>query len=365
MIKRFKKIDWLLLLLLFLCIVVFCLTRNQNWVNHQYSTVFYPYLSSLLRVWFGGIGFSIGDFVYLILILLFLSFGLLPIVRNKRKKLKDIDINKHLPFWKKGLITFFILYLMFFVCWGFNYSRSGIAADLNMKLKAYDKAELIEINAYLLKRLNENALMLDSLNITFPGNDSGLFNQAIRAYEKAGSKFPFLQYGHPSLKPTVFSTTMSYLGINGYYNPFTGEAQVNTKVPVFTRPFTACHEIAHQLGYAEESLASFVAFIAAEHSGDIALQYSTYFELFLTANRSLHLYDSVSAKHWRDQLDKRVKADIKILKNYFNTYKNPIEPIVTKAYDLFLKSNRQKQGILSYNEVLLYLINYRKKENAG
>ena len=104
-----------------------------------------------------------------------------------------------------------------------------------------------------------------------------------------------------------------------------------------------------------------MAFLVAEESGNPALQYSTNFELFLSANRSLYVYDSLSAKHYRDQLNVKVKNDIKSLKKHLAAYRNPLEPVITKSYDLFLKSNRQKQGILSYNEVIWYLINYIKK----
>ena len=38
-----------------------------------------------------------------------------------------------------------------------------------------------------------------------------------------------------------------FSGFLGYYNPFTGEAQVNTKVPQFVIPFTICHEMAINL----------------------------------------------------------------------------------------------------------------------
>ena len=54
----------------------------------------------------------------------------------------------------------------------------------------------------------------------------------------------------------------------GYYNPFTGEAQVNTNVPAFVIPFTTCHEMAHQIGYASESEASFVGFLVIRNSNN-------------------------------------------------------------------------------------------------
>ncbi len=55
----------------------------------------------------------------------------------------------------------------------------------------------------------------------------------------------------------------NYLGFTGYYNPFTGEAQVNTTVPQFLLPNIALHEMGHQIGYAKEDEANFSAYLAA------------------------------------------------------------------------------------------------------
>ena len=83
----------------------------------------------------------------------------------------------------------------------------------------------------------------------------------------------------------------NYSGFTGYYNPFTGESQVNSTVPVFTIPYTACHEVAHQLGYAKEMEANFAGYLAASTSDDNFFRYSVYLDLFRYANRNLFLLD--------------------------------------------------------------------------
>ena len=88
----------------------------------------------------------------------------------------------------------------------------------------------------------------------------------------------------------------NYLGFLGYYNPFTGEAQVNTKVPAFIIPFTTCHEIAHQFGFASESEASFVGYLVIRSGNSPVFKYSAYFDLFGFANGELYSRDSVAAK---------------------------------------------------------------------
>jgi len=153
----------------------------------------------------------------------------------------------------------------------------------------------------------------------------------------------------------------NYLGFTGYYNPFTGEAQVNTMFPKFLQPFTTCHEVAHQLGYAKEREANFVGYLAAAASQDTLLQYSVYLDLYMYSNRNLFETDSAAAKEFRKQLVPGVLEDLKEWKAFNKKYRNPVEPVIRWIYGIYLERNQQPQGVLSYDEVTAFLIAYYKK----
>jgi hypothetical protein len=122
----------------------------------------------------------------------------------------------------------------------------------------------------------------------------------------------------------LYTPVISYLGYSGYYNPFTGEAQVNTTIPIFLQPFVSCHEIAHQLGYAREDEANFVAYLVAKNSTDQSLKYSAYLDLFIYANRALKEYDSTAAKTIRLKLSVGVEKDIDELKRFNHAHQNQL-----------------------------------------
>ena len=63
------------------------------------------------------------------------------------------------------------------------------------------------------------------------------------------------------------------MGYAGYLNPFTLEAQINTKIPKLNYIFTAAHEMAHQLGVASESEANFIAFYTCIKNLDPFIQF--------------------------------------------------------------------------------------------
>jgi hypothetical protein len=184
------------------------------------------------------------------------------------------------------------------------------------------------------------------------------------AYQSASLTFPFLSYHPVSLKSSLWSNLLNYSGVTGYYNPFTAEAQVNTSVPSFLQPYIACHEVAHQLGYAKEMEANFVGYLAALSSPDTLFHYAAYLELFMYANRNLYSVDSISAKHYRDQLSLPVRKDIRAWILFNKNHESVLEPITRWVYEKYLFGNKQPQGILSYDEVSGFLIAYLKKNGT-
>jgi hypothetical protein len=158
----------------------------------------------------------------------------------------------------------------------------------------------------------------------------------------------------------MYGYLMNYVGIEGYYNPFTGEAQVNTTMPALLQPFVACHEISHQLGFAQEYAANFVGYFVAAHSGDQRFVYSASLEMFLYAMGKLRFMDSLAAKTIWHELDTGVKKDYEGLRRFYARFNSPVDPLMAGLYDRYLKANNQRKGIGSYNQVVALLIDYRR-----
>jgi hypothetical protein len=192
-----------------------------------------------------------------------------------------------------------------------------------------------------------------------------LFDGAVHSYATLANQDPRFSYPLPSVKSSIFSIVGSYLGFSGYYNPFSGEAQVNTIVPLFSEPYTACHEIGHQLGYAKENEANFAGYLSARSSDDPAFRYSVYFDLYLYAARELYARDSTQLKPLKEQLRPGIRKDFRELQKFLDKYRNPLEPVISRLYGNYLKANRQPQGMHTYNEVIAWLIAYIKKNGEG
>jgi hypothetical protein len=336
---------------------IWLFSRRNDLVEQLYSQSFYPVISNVLRAGFGWIPFSIGDLLYAALIIYFARQLIRLITIIRKRTYGSLNI---ISILRRFIIRILLLYVVFNILWGLNYDRRGIAFQTGINLEKYTREELLHITGLLVKEVNACKEGMRQRQTPYTDNRL-LFKKARDAYQSASACYPFLQYHHRSVKASFFGLAGNYLGFSGYYNPFTGEAQVNTTIPVFLRPYVVCHEMAHQLGYAKENEANFAGFLVATASGDTAFMYSAYLDLFLYASSNLRRTDSVAAKAVLQQLSPAVKEDMVIMKAFYKKYENPVEPVITWIYSRYLESNRQPSGMLSYSEVVAYLISYYNK----
>ncbi len=346
--------------LLLVCVFVHFYSSNNVRVENGYSSIVYPFVGSTFRFLFRWIPFSIGDILWgMVVLIIFrkLFFVIRFLVVKKRRILTK---EKALQILYSYFILLAVIYIFFNLFWGINYNRQGIAKQLNLAVDAYSIKELKDMNALLVIKINEAKQQLTASKKPYPDTKS-LFVMTENAYKNLSVKYDFLNYRPSSLKASLWGWLGNYMGFLGYYNPATGEAQVNTTVPKFTQPFTACHEVAHQLGYAKEMEANFVGYLAAAASEDTVFRYSVYTDLFTYANRTLYYADSTAALEYRKLLLPAVMADFKERRKFNLAHTSFLEPIFRSIYSIFLRSNQQPMGILSYDEVTGFIIAYYKK----
>ena len=350
-----RKIAWICLVVLAAGIKI--LSRFPGAVEKVYATGLYPVIARTQRILFGWVPFSVGDIFYAVLIV-WLLYGLVSITRKIVKK--QISGAWFLSWLRRALFAVLLVYVLFNGLWGLNYDRRGIADQLELTVKPYSTNELNLLLTRIATRLNEldSPARVDRARLEHP---RVVFAGAVRSYAYLGTKEPYFIYHSPSIKSSLFGFLDNYMGFGGYYNPFTGEAQVNTQVPAFTQPFTTCHEMGHQLGYAKENEANFAGYLAARHSPDAAFEYSVYFDLYLYAARELYLRDSSQVRPIRDRLRPDIRQDFRDLRQFNQKFVNPFEPVIRRLYGSYLRANHQPQGIMTYDEVNAWLIAYGNK----
>lgn len=348
---------WIKTIVLFIiALAIKLFSLNTALVELYYSTGIYMFISKALRILTGWLPFSIGDVLYAVAVVWIAVKIISYLAALFRRRITKKNSLKGLI---KTINLLLFIYIFFYAVWGLNYDRKGIATQLQLQPQNETTQDLSILTDSLLLRVNKVRRGLGEPVQYEPYQR--VFSQSIEAYSRAQQQYPFLQYRFSSVKSSLYSTLGNYLGFSGYYNPFSGEAQVCTKVPPFLLPYITCHEIGHQLGYATEDEANFTGYLAARFSTDQRFQYSLYFDLFNYANNTLFQYDSVAARSNYKQLDTLVKKDIAEYRHFLLQYKNPLEPLITALYGNYLKANNQPEGIETYSRVVAWLIAYQKK----
>jgi Protein of unknown function (DUF3810) len=301
----------------------------------------------------GKIPFSVGDCLYAVLIFLILKW-----FWNVRKSWRLGWKNNVL----KILSSISVFYFCFHLLWAFNYYRQPLSEKMKIE-REYSDADLLDFTQKLIQKTNEIQYQItknDSLKVVVPYSQNQIFEMNRNGYKNLSKEYSFFEYKNESVKKSLFSLPLTYMGFGGYLNPFTNEAQVNYLGPIYSFPMTTNHEMAHQLGYASESECNFIGFLASVKNDNLYVKYSGY---------SLALRYCLG--NWKTRDKKTAKELLQtihpgILKNYqesdlfWKQYETPIETGFKIFYDNFLKLNRQKDGLESYSKFVDLMVNYYK-----
>jgi hypothetical protein len=321
-------------------------------IENYYSTGFYPIISSFFRILFGWIPFSFGD--VLLFVFLFFLFRFLFLLLKTRFK---FFFHKIIHF----IAIISIIYGCFYLFWGLNYYRKPLAENLGFEQKKYTTNQLFNTTKYIIENLNtlqRNITKNDSLKVMNPYNQKEMYVIAFESYQQLSKKYPQFSYQFPSVKSSLMSLLQTYNGTAGYFNPLTGEAQINDRIPTTSYPTTTCHEMAHQLGFAAENEANFIGFLAAKYSDDSYFKYASFRMAFGYCISELRKRDSEKFVLLMKSVNPGILKDFKDSFDFWEYYQNPFEPFIKKGYDAYLKANNQQKGVDSYNYVVDLLISY-------
>ncbi len=354
--KNKKLYLFLAYLFIFQIVLVQIVSKFPAFIEQYYSNGLYLVTSKLLRVLFGWIPFSFGDL--LLAALLVVSFRFIyRLFKDRFKKFKQKLIY--------AIAFISVIYSCFYWFWGFNYFREPLAKNLGFSQSKCTTEELTDVSKNIMQRLNETQLFItknDSVKVNNPYSPKEMYQKALSGYQNLAVTFPQFEYQYTSVKSSLMSLVQTYNGTSGYFNPFTGEAQVNDRIPINGYPTTVCHEMAHQLGIAAENEANFVGYLAALSNEDIYFKYAAYRMAFSYLISEIRKRDKAMFNTLINSVNKGILLDFKESSEFWDQYQNPIEPLIKRGYNSYLKANNQANGIESYNYVVDLIISYENQQ---
>jgi hypothetical protein len=254
------------------------------------------------------------------------------------------------------LVAAACVYLVFLAAWGLNYRRQSLRVTVD-----FDEARVThEAVVALLNRT------VDELNALRGPAHAGAWPPLAATSATLAPAFDEAQrgLGLPRVavagrpKASLLSWYFPRAAIDGMTNPFALEVIVNPEVLPFERPAVLAHEWAHLAGFADESEASFVGWVACQRAGEQA-RYSAWLSL------ALHLASAVTTEEYRaaiDHLDRGARDDLRAIVARVRRAVPVVRTAARRVYDGYLKANRVASGVRSYDEVVVLIAGTRFDE---
>ncbi len=344
-------------------------------VASLYTQGLFRYGASGLRFLFGSIPFAIGELVYIIILIILIINALKHI-----NSLKSFNYIAQKGWFVLTKLSWLIvkLYVVFQLIWGLNYIQPDPTEDFHLTVQTPKNAEIAmtEMNALtyeLIEELNKTKAAIRLYKPIEPNFEQVLANVQ-QAYKELGIEYPRFILQHQSVKKAIFPSLGDYIGFLAFYQPITGEAILRSDLPILTQSYTIAHEMAHQLGYASETEANFIAFVVATEANDPYLKYSMLLQMFSYAQDAqlLLLAGNKGFDAWKFQIEKNrsllspaVLKDRASIKAFFAARADKQIEASSQLYDQFLKWNQQAAGLASYADVLKWVRAYRLKTDSS
>jgi hypothetical protein len=139
-------------------------------------------------------------------------------------------------------------------------------------------------------------------------------------------------------------------------DPFALEVLANPDLLPWERPFVAAHEWSHLAGFADESEANFVGWLACLR-GDESAQYSGWLYLFWQVSGEMSARDREALFA---QLDEGPRGDLVAIAARLRRGQLPLlRDVSWVVYDRYLRANHVEAGIRSYGNVINLILRAR------
>jgi hypothetical protein len=337
-------------------LILSILFNAAAWISRPFSDYYtdniFPKLTEGYSRFTSLFPFSVGEIMLVVLVVLVIALLITLVLRK-------FFLWKILPVIVAVVVT--IMSLNCFVL----YHCTPMTVAENTK-ESYDLQDLAALRDFIVTKCNELSLKMprDSEgNVVYQGDMKEMAKKSMLGISDRQKRLDGF-YATP--KALTFSGFMSQQYMQGYYFPFSMEANYNDDMYIMNKPFTICHELAHTHGYIYEDEANFLGFLSCIESEDPVFEYSGYLGVLNYVNNDF--YKAVD----KETYDSHVKiTDLVKYDNQFLTDEawkkvedNAIfdTETVKKAADTFVDTNLKVNGVssgkVSYTHVVSLLLDF-------
>ncbi len=344
------------------------------------------YIAHVFPVWVNLYGrltglfpFSVGEWMIVAgVVLLIAAVVLFPawIVCRLRKKQQFLKkIRKFYRFFAWVLLA--VCLIMTLNCFILYHASTFSETYFGEDDGDYTIEELMELRNMVVEQCNRfsgEVKRSDDGSVIFENN---MKTEARTAMKELGKTYAQLDGWYPKPKALLSSDFMCQQYMQGYYFPFSMEANYNDVMNDLRKPATMCHELAHLRGYIFEDEANFIAYLACIRSDNTLFQYSGYLSVLNYLDNDLYRASKSDSDGYKAAV-KKVKPLIVYQTvrddNFFVSEEEwdringkawldtkTVDEVTDTLVDTSLKANGVSDGMVSYSRVVRLLLQYYRQ----
>lgn len=235
-------------------------------------------------------------------------------------------------------------YLLFLVLWGFNYQRVPLEDALDYSESRVTRAAAVALASEAVRQANRGRAAARAVTLDEQALSEALARQVQRLGAERGPAI-----GRP--KQSLLGLYFRQAAIDGMINPFFLEIILNPDLLPMERPMVLAHEWAHLAGYAHETEASFVAWLACLQADPMA-RYSAWLAAYELAYAALRPED----RRALPALDEGPRSDLRAIADRYRRSSPVVRTAARDVYDSYLRAHRVPEGIASYGAVVRLML---------
>lgn len=333
-------------LLVVLAAVLAVAPMPAAWVEHWFSTGLYAAVQPLVSSATSLIPVSLLDLLLLAAIG-WIALAVVRVTRARGRRLRELGF----LIWRASVIGAAV-YVLFLMMWGLNYRRQPITVRLDYADARVTPDAVAALAKKAVTEMNRLHPVAHAQLAASPGLEAvrlrlaPAFAQAQRAIAMDRPAAP-ARPKHPLVAPFF-----RWAAVDGMMNPLGLEVLLNPDLLPVERPAALAHEWAHLAGWARESEASYLAWLACR-LGDEAAQYSGWLAVYWYLRADLP--PEIRGGLERD-LAPGPRDDLQAIAARVAGAHAAVRQASWQAYDRFLKVNRVDEGVHSYSEVVRLVV---------
>jgi len=337
---------------------------QPQWCESIYSRGIYPWIRSFFDYTLGLLPFAAIYIFDILLVIWLIIIG--------TRFIKSVFIQKEGFLGKgygKSILAFFMgLIFWFLFLWGYNYARVPMAEQIELDIPESMNFEAIWKEAQYIKQIcietrqqipdiDTNALTA----VVYPNNLEEIMRSSLKEVLK---EYGYDYSGNVRGRFVQPNGILLRFNSSGVYFPFTGEGHVDNGLHHISKPFTIAHELGHGYGFGSEDVCNFLGFLACIRSNNPAIRYSGYLMYWRYVYGSLmEFMTEEDYQTERSTISRGMHNDIEATYATLESYPALIPFLQPAVYDVFLKVQGVKDGIESYDRMILLVSSWRKKYN--